>query len=48
MNGPKSARESSYESDTAVIGASSIGIGHYIVVSSILFVLGVLGIFLHR
>ncbi len=31
-----------------MIGASSIGIGHYIVVSSILFVLGVLGIFLNR
>ena len=42
-NGPKSAKESSYESDFAVIGVE-----HYIVVSSILFVLGVLGIFLNR
>ena len=31
-----------------MIGASSIGIEHYLVVSSILFVLGVLGIFLNR
>jgi NADH-quinone oxidoreductase subunit K len=30
------------------VGAHMITIGHYIVVSSILFVLGVLGIFLNR
>ena len=43
MSGPKWAREFSYDSDSAVIGVE-----HYIVVSSILFVLGVLGIFLNR
>ena len=41
--GPKWARVSGCEGDLAVIG-----IEHYVVVSSILFVLGVLGIFLNR
>jgi NADH-quinone oxidoreductase subunit K len=40
--GPKWARASGFK------GASVIGIEHYVVVSSILFVLGVLGIFLNR
>ena len=31
-----------------MIGPSGIGVEHYVVVSSILFVLGVLGIFLNR